>query len=75
MKHAIIYSIFIILVVSGTISGLQICAFIYRVLLKVELNFYSESTAHEFERDVQRCETAIYLLLCVPWSEISFNFQ
>lgn len=42
--------------VSGTISGLQIRAFIYHVVLNVGLNFYSESTAGDFERGVQRCE-------------------
>jgi len=52
--------------VSGTISGLQICAFIYRVVLNVGLNFYSESTAHDFERGVQRCETGgtLYTAMC-----------
>jgi hypothetical protein len=38
--------------VSGTISGLQIYAFIYHAILNVGLNFYSESTAHDFERGV-----------------------
>jgi len=40
LKPAIIYSPFITLGFSGTISELQICAFIYHVVLNVGLNFY-----------------------------------
>lgn len=71
LKPAIIHSRFIMLGFSGTISGLQIFAFIYPMVLKVGLNFYSETTAYDFERGIQRCGTGgtLFSALCfVKWN-------